>query len=67
MQRSQRTIRYRPRNDQRRKRLLHPPLTDGTAWGATVTHDYNHHRRHSSLGRVSPVDYERSLEGTDAA
>jgi len=29
--------------------------------------DYNHHRRHSSLGRVSPVDYERSLAGKDAA
>jgi hypothetical protein len=31
MQRRQRTIRYRPRNDQRRNRLLHPALTDGTA------------------------------------
>ena len=29
--------------------------------------DCNHHRRHSSLGRVSPVDYERSLAGKDAA
>ena len=29
--------------------------------------DYNHHRRHSALGRVSPVDYERSLAGKDAA
>jgi putative transposase len=29
--------------------------------------DYNHCRRHSSLGRVSPVDYERSLAGKDAA
>jgi putative transposase len=28
--------------------------------------DYNH-RRHSSLGRVSPVDYERALAGKDAA
>src|SRR5260370_10342523 len=28
--------------------------------------DYNHCRRHSSLGRVSPVDYERSLAGRDA-
>jgi len=29
--------------------------------------DYNYHRRHSSLGRVSPVDYERALAGKDAA
>jgi len=29
--------------------------------------DCNHHRRHSSLGRVSPVDYERALAGKDAA
>jgi putative transposase len=29
--------------------------------------DYNYHQRHSSLGRVSPVDYERSLAGKDAA
>src|SRR5260370_33562155 len=29
--------------------------------------DYNHCRRHSSLGRVSPVDYERSLAGRGAA
>ncbi len=29
--------------------------------------DYNHERRHSSLGMVSPVDYERSLAGKDAA
>ena len=29
--------------------------------------DYNHNRRHSALGRISPVDYERSLTGKDAA
>ena len=29
--------------------------------------DYNHRRRHSSLGRVSPVDYERSLAGKEPA
>jgi putative transposase len=29
--------------------------------------DYNHHRRHSALGMMSPVDYERSLAGKDAA
>jgi transposase InsO family protein len=29
--------------------------------------DYNHERRHSALGMRSPVDYERSLPGKDAA
>jgi putative transposase len=29
--------------------------------------DYNHVRRHSALGMISPVDYERSLTGKDAA
>jgi putative transposase len=29
--------------------------------------DCNHVRRHSALGMVSPVDYERALAGTDAA
>jgi putative transposase len=29
--------------------------------------DYKHDRRHSALGMRSPVDYERSLAGKDAA
>jgi putative transposase len=29
--------------------------------------DYNHHRRHSALGMVSPVDYELAVAGKDAA
>jgi putative transposase len=29
--------------------------------------DYNHNRRHSALGMVSPVDYELALAGKDAA
>jgi transposase InsO family protein len=29
--------------------------------------DCNHVRRHSALGMMSPVDYERSLAGKDAA
>ena len=29
--------------------------------------DYNHLRRHSALGMMSPADYERSLAGKDAA
>jgi transposase InsO family protein len=28
--------------------------------------DYNHVRRHSALGMVSPADYERALAGKDA-
>jgi putative transposase len=34
---------------------------------ATWIEDYNHARRHSALGMRCPVDYERSLAGTDAA
>ena len=37
--------------------------TAAAAW----IEDYNHVRRHSALGMVSPVDYERSLTGKDAA
>jgi transposase InsO family protein len=34
---------------------------------AAWVEDYNHVRRHSALGMVSPVDYERALAGKDAA
>ena len=34
---------------------------------AACIEDYNYLRRHSCLGRVSPVDYERALAGKDAA
>jgi transposase InsO family protein len=37
------------------------------AAAAAWIEDYNHVRRHSALGMVSPVDYERSLAGKDAA
>jgi putative transposase len=34
-----------------------------TAW----IEDYNHHRRHSALGMMSPVNYEKSLQAGKAA
>jgi transposase InsO family protein len=37
------------------------------AAAAAWIEDYNHVRRHSALGMMSPVDYERSLAGKDAA
>jgi putative transposase len=37
------------------------------AAAAAWIEDYNHVRRHSALGMRSPVDYERSLAGKDAA
>ena len=40
---------------------------DARAAVAAWIEDYNHVRRHSALGMVSPVDYERSLAGKDAA
>jgi putative transposase len=41
--------------------------TAARAGVAAWIEDYNHHRRHSSLDRVSPLDYERALAGKDAA
>jgi putative transposase len=41
--------------------------TEARAAVAAWVEDYNHVRRHSALGMVSPVDYERSLAGKDAA
>ena len=34
---------------------------------AAWVEDYNHERRHSALGMLSPVDYERARAGKDAA
>ena len=34
-----------------------------TAW----IEDYNHHRRHSALAMMSPVDYEKTLQAGKAA
>jgi putative transposase len=50
-------------------RSLRQFATRGQARAAVAAwiEDYNHVRRHSALGMVSPVDYERSLAGTDAA
>jgi len=50
-------------------RSLHSFATRAAARTAVAAwiEDYNHVRRHSALGMVSPVDYERSLQGKDAA
>ena len=40
--------------------------TEARAAVAAWVEDYNHVRRHSALGMLSPVDYERSLAGKDA-
>jgi putative transposase len=50
------------------RRLEHYPTRAAARAGvAAWIEDYNYHRRHSALGRVSPVDYERALAGKDAA
>jgi transposase InsO family protein len=41
--------------------------TEARAAVAAWIEDYNHERRHSALGMVSPVDYEHALAGKDAA
>jgi putative transposase len=50
-------------------RSLHKFTTRAAARVAVAAwiEDYNHVRRHSALGMVSPVDYERFLAGKDAA
>ena len=50
-------------------RALHKFATRAAARAAVAAwiEDYNHVRRHSALGMRSPVDYERSLPGKDAA
>jgi transposase InsO family protein len=50
-------------------RLLRTFATRAQARAAVAAwiEDYNHVRRHSALGMKSPVDYERSLAGKDAA
>jgi putative transposase len=50
-------------------RSLHKFATKAEARAAVAAwiEDYNHDRRHSALGMRSPVDYERSLAGMDAA
>jgi putative transposase len=44
-----------------------PTRAAARAGVAAWIEDYNHERRHSALGMVSPVDYERALAGKDAA
>ena len=44
-----------------------PPGRQARAAVAAWIEDYNHLRRHSALGMRTPVDYERSLAGKDAA
>jgi transposase InsO family protein len=41
--------------------------TEARAAVAAWIEDYNHERRHSALGMMSPVDYEHALAGKDAA
>lgn len=50
------------------RRLYHfTTKTQARAAVAAWIEDYNHHRRHSSIGMVSPVAYELALRGPEAA
>jgi putative transposase len=50
-------------------RSLHKFATKAEARAAVAAwiEDCNHNRRHSALGKRSPVDYELALAGKDAA
>jgi putative transposase len=50
-----------------RSRVRFATRSESRATVAAWIEDYNHARRHSALGMLSPVAYERSLEGTDQA
>ena len=44
-----------------------PTKAQARAKVAAWIEDYNQHRRHSALGMMSPVDYERALMAGEAA
>ena len=50
-----------------RSRVRFATRSQARAAVAAWVEDYNHVRRHSALGMLSPLAYERSLEGTDQA
>ena len=50
-----------------RSRVRFATRSEARAAVAAWIEDYNHVRRHSALGMLPPVAYERSLEGTDQA
>ena len=38
------------------------PSADETASSGTWIEEYNHDRRHSSIGMISPIAYEQALD-----